>query len=173
MKRGYHIFTGLTFAIISLVSVSQPICAAERGEKSLGLRGGYVTRNESALAGLYFQYNFTDFFRLSPNIDYVFRHHDEDALDLNLNAHFLFKVGTSGRFNMYPLVGVNYTSWNLHYQDENSDDVTTRDSRLSLNIGGGMEYYVTSTLKLNLEGKFQWAKHFNTGMFSVGIGYVF
>ena len=29
-----------------------------RGEKSLGLRGGYNTRNESAVAGLYFQYAF-------------------------------------------------------------------------------------------------------------------
>ena len=151
----------------------QSVNATSRGEKSLGLRVGYVTRNESALAGLYFQYSFTDYFRLSPDIDYVFRHHNEDALDLNLNAHFPFRLGVSGRFSMYPLVGMNYTSWNLHTHDENSDDVTTRDSHLGLNIGGGMEYYITPTLKLNFEGKFQWTKRADTGVFLVGIGYVF
>ena len=38
--------------------------AAEKGDKVFGVRTGYVSRNNSADLGLFFQYTFSKYFRL-------------------------------------------------------------------------------------------------------------
>ena len=108
--------------------------ATQRGEKSLGLAGGFNTANDGAVAGVFFQYSFSRHFRLAPSADYVFRHRGIDGLHVNLDCHFPIGVG-SGRFDVYPLVGLNFMSMYDHSIVE-TEDVSSRRTRLGLNIGG-------------------------------------
>ena len=160
---------GLLFLSLCMAT-AVPAAATVRGEKAAGVRAGYNTRNASAVAGIWFQYSFSSHFRLSPNADYVFRNDDTDGFSFNINAHFPIKTGS--RFNVYPLAGLSYVSM-THHDKQPTEDVTTRTNKLGLNIGGGAEYYFTRSLKVYLEGKFNWVSHFNSGVFAAGIGFIF
>lgn len=166
------IITAVVFVISMFVAMP---AEAQSGEKMMGVRAGYNTRNESAVGGIVFQYRFSEHFRLAPEIDYIFRKVGTDAFSFNGNAHFPFALGQG--VNIYPLAGLNFTSWNtkLEYDEEgsNEDDVSTRSGKFGLNVGGGIEYYASTTLKISFEGKFCWVNKYDTGAFTIGIGYVF
>ena len=164
-------------SVIAVLFVS--LCADNayaigKGEKSLGFRAGYTSSNQSAVAGMYFQYAFSRHFRLSPDVDYSFRHNGNDALSINLNAHVPFGL-SADRFAIYPLAGLNYTSWNIHeIKDiEDNNDAKNRVDRLGMNVGAGIEYYAKPSLKLAFEGKYRWTKDYDSGVFNVSIGYIF
>ncbi|MBD5185986.1 MAG: porin family protein [Bacteroides sp.] len=159
----------LLMALITAVTAG----GVERGEKTLGLRGGYNTRNESGVAGVYFQYAFSRHVRLAPNVDYVFRNKGTDAYSCNINVHFPLYFGSSTRFDLYPLAGVNFISWNHRLNNSDGIDTSSRVSRLGLNAGAGAEYYCTPTLKLCVEAKCNFVEANTSGVFSIGIGYVF
>lgn len=155
----------LSFFMIPLQS------SALDGSKSVGLRGGYNTRNESGTAGLYFQYRFTKRFRLATDVDYVFRNKGIDGLLIDINAHVPFDFA-GGRFGIYPLAGINYSTWSHHNTGENGSD-TSRKKRFGLNFGGGVDMHVTPSLRLFAEGKYTWVKHADCGAVCIGIGYCF
>ncbi|MDE6049741.1 MAG: porin family protein [Paramuribaculum sp.] len=145
----------------------------EKGEKSLGFKAGYTTSNQSAVAGLYFQYAFSTKFRLAPDVCYTFRNNGTDAYSINLNAHIPFSF-SDNRFAFYPLVGFNYTSWNIRGKDiVENNDTKSRIDRLGFNAGAGLEYYARPTLKLALEAKYRALKDYGSGVFTVSIGYIF
>lgn len=153
----------------------------ERGQKTVGVTAGYVTTNRSASAGLQFSYAFSRHFLLAPSIDYVFRHRDRDAILVNIDYHGPWSLDGSGKWYVYHILGVNFGSWNHHsYTDQpltrgvgGMDDVTTRRSHIGLDFGLGFALNVTPTLRLTCQGKFNWIRHDNTGLFNVGISYVF
>lgn len=167
-------------AILATISIATIVpdsafAMDHKGEKSVGIRGGYTSKNRSATAGLYFQYSFNKSFRISPNLDYTFRHNGIDAYSINLNCHMPIAL-RSERIRAYPLAGLNYTSWNqINNADSYSsiDDSSTRTSRLGANMGAGIEYYATSTMKLALEAKYLLAKNYSSAIISLSIGYVF
>ena len=66
----------------------------ERGEKTFGVRTGYVSRNNSMDLGLFFQYTFSEYFRLQPSADLVFRHQDRDAFTIDLNGQVPLNFNT-------------------------------------------------------------------------------
>lgn len=148
----------------------------EKGQKTFGLQGGYVTRNTSGAAGLEFTYSFSNHFRLAPSIDYIFSHNSTDGLIFNIDYQGPYSLNASKTVNIFPIAGICYSSW--HKKEKNvpgdtSDDVSTRRNRFGINLGAGIEYYATPSLKLSLKGKFNWVKSANTGLFYVGISYVF
>lgn len=157
-------------ALMPLFSINAD--AAARGEKSVGVKIGYCSRNESPVGGLYFQYDFSRHFRLSPSIDYIFRHEGYDGFTFNLTAQFPIGLRSS-RFDIYPLAGLSYAIWNHTLPKVAGNDVSERINRLGLDVGAGAEYKISSSLKLFVQGKFNWVKNFNTGIFVAGIGYVF
>lgn len=164
-------------AVIASLYISAP-AMAESGEKSVGLRAGYTSTHNAPVAGLYFQYRFSEHFRLSPSIDYSFRHNHTDAYALNINVDVPFALGKNSPVNIYPLAGVNFTSWNVHNPatrdgEDITDDSSTRSNRIGFNVGAGVEYYATSTLKFALEGKYGYIKHFDGAFVTLSIGYVF
>ncbi len=116
---------------------------------------------------LYFDYRFSDHFALSPNIDYVFRHNGTDAFIFNLDARFPFRVAP--RFDVYPLIGVDYASWAYHSHNDSSD----RLNHLGFNFGAGCDYFCTPSLKLTFQGKYNAIKDVDSAYFWLGIGYVF
>lgn len=154
-------------AVIAAILVTFPAVAQKN--MSFGLRGGYVTRNESGSAGLYFQYRFVDHFRLAPSVDYVFSHKNVSGLLINLDGQVPFDL-TGGRVTVYPIAGLNFSSWDYKYH---TNDVTTRVNRFGVNIGGGIEYHIKPTLKIGVEAKYVGVKGHSCGDFTASIGYVF
>ncbi len=157
------------FIIISLIisSLIPNISNAQKGEKLIGILAGYNTENKSALAGIAFQYRFSKYFRISPNIQYVFKNNSISAYEINLNAHVPFALDT--KLNFYPLAGVSYQSWRTGIKGED----TYTYNKFGFNIGAGLEYMATSSLKVTLEGNYSWIKRHDSGGFFIGLGYLF
>lgn len=174
-----HNFTRFAVSMLAAVCISGLNYHADaqivKGEKSLGPKIGYISKNKSATAGLYFQYAFSDHFRLSPEAGYIFRHNDLDAFVVDINGHVPFNF-TGEKVAFYPLAGLNYSSWSRYYHHNEmmeTDDVSTRTSRFGLNVGAGFDMRCTETLKLTLEAKYTLMKTYSTAAITVGIGYVF
>lgn len=167
MKLRKLLYIAITAMIFSTTASTQA------GEKTIGLRTGYNTRAHAPIAGLFFQYRFSDHFGIAPNVDYYFRYNNADALSLNVNTHFPISLTQTGKVSFYPLAGLNYTSWNYHHNQIESDDVSSRISRLGLNAGAGVEFRATPTLKLSAEAKATLIKQYSSGSFTVSIGYIF
>jgi len=175
-------FPSTIFAVITLILCSLTVNAGEHtGQKSVGLRGGFTTRNTTATAGLYFSYRFTEHFRLTPKMDYVFRHHGTDAFSFNFDSEMPISLSpASDKVTFYPIAGINYTTLTNHTSSndpvqfsESSDDSSQRVSRFGLNLGAGIEYFATPTLRLAFEGKCSLIKQYTGGYFNISIGYVF
>lgn len=145
-----------------------------KGEKTVGLTGGYHSYNSSGVAGIEFTYRFSKHFRLSPGVMYVFRHRDTDALQLNINADVPFP--TSSRCDIYPFAGLCYSSWNRHgslrVEDENHD-VSNRTSRLGLNVGGGVNFAASGNLRLGVRAGYSFIKEYGGAMALATIAYRF
>jgi len=161
----------LLTALVSLVSPQGAEARFGRGEKALGPKIGYVSRNNSVLAGLSFQYTFSRHFRLSPEAAIVFRSKNLDALQIDVNAHFPFPMA-SDRLALYPVAGVTFCSWGRH-DVSYGDDVTNHHNRFGLNMGVGLEFRFSSAIRLSLEAKYQLMKTYPEAVVNVGIGYVF
>lgn len=167
-----------TTALLMLCAASAPYHTAladgYTGEKTLGIQAGYTSYNESAMAGIEFTYRFNRNFRLAPNVEYVFRHKEVDALLININAQF--PIPFAQRWEVYPLVGVNYSSWNYHPADRSPidrGDVSDRDSRFGLNAGGGIRVNATQSLSLGVTADYVIIKHFHGCNIRATIAYQF
>lgn len=152
------------FALGALVSA--PAMAQGKGEKSLGLNGGYATYNNSGYVGVGFQYAFADHFRLAPDISYVFRHEDKSALAISADMHFPFRLAKG--FGIYPLLGLTFNNWTV-----NTSERKENWSRFGGDFGMGFDIYFTSSFKLSLQGKFSWMKDTSGGFFGLGFHYLF
>ncbi len=143
------------------------------GEKSLGPKLGYVSHNNSCVAGLVFQYNLSSRVQLVPEIACVFRHDNQDALLIDINAHIPFGVGSDKAW-LYPLAGLAFNSWSTHgVVTADDDDVTTHINRFGINAGAGFELRCSQTLKLNFEAKYTLIKSFSAAYVTAGISYIF
>lgn len=170
MKNFSSTIVGL---IVGLIVFAMPQTSiAQKGEKFLGINAGYTTLNQSAQAGLTFQYTFTSHFRLSPSIEYIFRHKNADGMYIDLSGQFPL-LQTSSRFNIYPLVGLTYLTWTTRETLPEITPTSNRVNRFGFNVGAGVEYRVTGTLKLLAESRWLAVKNHNCGCFTLGIGYIF
>lgn len=158
-------------AVTTLAVSAAPRMAADniyRGEKTVGLSAGFHSYNTSAVAGIEFTYRFSEHFRLAPSVNYVFRHHNQDALSLNLHAEVPFQVGT--RCDIFPLAGFSYSSWNRHgalrHNDE-THDVGNRTTRFGIDVGAGVNYDLSPTLRIGLTAGYTIVKEYN-GVIALG-----
>ncbi len=176
--RLHHILITLIASTAIIITTNTCYGQNQKGVKSVGLKSGYTSKNESAIAGLYFQYQVNTLLRLAPSVYYTFRHHDCDAYALNINLHAPFCLGMGkSQINAYPIVGLNYTSWNhilpnSKYTDW-TDGSTLRTDRIGANVGAGAEIYATPTLKFCAEANYCIIKQYSTTIVSLSIGYVF
>lgn len=154
----------LALSALMLAGATIPVSAdAQRGEKSLSLNGGYTNVNESGYATVSFNYTFANHFRIAPDIGYVFRSRGASAFVFDVDMHFPFRVGKG--VNLYPLVGLTFNNWSL--------SPSGHATRLGGNFGGGVDLYLTSNLKLNLQCKYTVINDFSGVYVGMGIGYVF
>lgn len=141
-------------------------CHAQRGEKTIGISAGYNTYNKSAVTGIFFQYRFSKYVRLAPDLQYQIKNNGISGYQFNGNLHV--PIAMDSRLNFYPLAGVTYQSWRV-----NADEDSSRKNYFGANVGGGFEYYATPTLRLAIEGKYSILKKFSNGGFTLSIGYLF
>ena len=166
----------LVVMFLTILGTATANAQFERGEKSVGAKIGYVSKNQSAGVGLFFQYTCSQHLRLAPEIGCVFKHNNLDAFTIDFNIHSPLTF-TGNRTELYPLAGLNYSSWNRNYplEDEKSPgvDVSTRSSRLGLNLGAGFELRCTRTLKAGFEAKYTFIKGFSGATVSALVSYTF
>ncbi len=143
-----------------------------KGEKSVGVRAGFSSSNTTGTAGLYFSYRFSKYFRLSPKIDFAFQHYGTDSFSYNLDTEYPVALGNSGKVNFYPIAGINYSTFNTHSVLDDVDS-SERINKFGLNLGAGLESFVTPTLRLAMECKCQLISHYTGAWITVSIGYKF
>lgn len=166
----------LPFAVATLLAVAPATSSAQSAhhEKTVGVTLGYVSRNQSATAGIDFTYRFSQHLRFAPEILYAFQRHSEDALIANVDFQVPFQVHP--RFDIYPLAGLNYTGWAFHHShsvEQELLDVTTRSTHFGLNFGGGISANISSTMRIGVEARWAWVKNYNTALLSAKIAYRF
>lgn len=166
----------LVLAIIMAVAAPQ-VLHATKGDKAFGVKAGYATINNSALAGIFLQYSFSDHLRIQPGAQCIFRHEDRDAFQIDLDVHFPLNI-SGERTSLYPIAGINYSSWNRHHKETVAEeiatkDVSTRKGYIGLNAGCGFDYKITNTLLINAEARYSFVKSNSSLQISVGIGYLF
>lgn len=146
-----------------------------QGEKSLGVKLGYASENSAPVAGLTFQYAFNSHLRIAPELGCVFRHHDKDALLVDVNLHVPFGLTDGGKVLLYPLAGLAFNSWNRHHESliDPDTDVTTHINRFGVNLGAGFDLRCTESLKLSLEAKYTLVKSYSSAFITAGISYMF
>lgn len=151
------------FALLFAAVMIPMEMSAQKGEKTLGISGGYASYNDGGYTDVYFQYTFADHFRIAPDIGYAFRSEGKSAFLLDVDMQFPFRIAKG--FGAYPLVGFTYNNWNYRHGDN--------ASRAGANFGAGFDIYLTSYLKLSLEGKYSLMNDTSGAFFGMGIGYVF
>lgn len=136
---------------------------AQKGEKTLGIMAGYAGHNDGGYTDVYFQYSFAEHLRISGDLGYVFRNENKSAFLLDVDMHFPFKVYKG--IAVYPLGGFTFNNWSYKHGDSTG--------RVGLNVGGGVDFYITSYLKLTAQAKYSLMND-TSGVFAgIGIGYVF
>lgn len=154
------------FAVVAIAASAFMFPAgadAQKGEKVLGIAGGYASYNDGGYADIYFQYTFADHFRIAPEIGYVFRNEGATGFEMSVDMHFPFRIVRG--FGVYPLAGVTFNNWS--YKGDG------HASRAGFDIGAGFDLYLTRNLKLNLQGKYSMMNDTGGAFFNLGIGYVF
>lgn len=175
MKKFFKPFVILVMSVIAM-SASTSQAQISKGEKSFGPKVGYISKNTSAVAGLVFRYSFSDHIRIAPELSYAFKHNNLDAFMFDLNVNVPFGIIGAERVVLYPLAGMNYSSWNRHIdrtQEDLDNDVSTRRKRFGLNLGAGVELKCSESIKLNLEAKDCFIKGYSSVMVTIGFGYIF
>lgn len=163
-KIKYYGTQKLLFGLAAAAALLIPSTArAQRGEKTLGVMGGYAGYNNSGLAGVYFQYGITDHVRVAPEIGCAFRNNGKSGFFISADMQFPFRIVRG--FSLYPLAGVTMNSW--------SKVGSNTLNRAGLDFGGGAELYLTSSLKISLEGKYSLMKSTSGAFVNLGLGYVF
>ena len=137
--------------------------SAQTGEKTLGIAAGFSSYNNGGYADIYFHYTLAPHVRIAPEIGYGFRNEGKSLFELSVDAQFPFRVARG--FNVYPLTGITYNNWSYHHAGH--------ASRAGLDLGGGIEAYMTSNLKLNLQAKYSMMNDTGGAFINLGIGYVF
>ena len=114
---------------------------AQKGELELGIHGNFMIDTPHNLGiGANVGYMLTNNIRGVGEFNYFMKKDGVSYWNLEANAEYLFHVGDG--FTLYPLVGLDFLgeSW-----DGGSD------TRLGLNLGAGLEYEITSNLRLKGE----------------------
>lgn len=170
----------IIFVLVSAVSfMTGNMAKASEHEKTAGVTAGYTTRNNTAVAGIYFSYRFAPYYRLQPSIDYYFRHEDVDGFSFNLDSHFPIAIGKQKRCNFYPMAGFSYSTYSRFLSPYNNmnantgEDTSRRTNRIGLNAGAGTEWFVTPNMRLAIEAKCRLMKNYTGGVFTASIGYIF
>ena len=157
------------FIIALMVFVGMSVQAQSvKGDMAAGVNLAYGTKDGFSNFGLgaKFQYNFTDALRIEPSATYFLKKDLVSMWDVNVNLHYLFTVAE--KFQLYPLAGASLVGMKADYGIGSASE-----TKFGFNVGGGAQYWVTETLGLNLDIKYQIVSDFDRPVFSLGGVYKF
>lgn len=165
--------TLLLLAVI-IASISGALHAdAQTGLTTIGVQGGYISRNESGYAGVYLRHQFSRIIALKPQVDFAIRNREKDAFILVLDAQLLVPL-PSERWSVYGIVGAGFSSWNDPKTYANGKVVDReRHGALCADFGAGAGLNVTPSLRLALEAKANLASARSSALVGLSIGYNF
>lgn len=141
---------------------------AQQGESALGVNLNYGNDTNFGL-GVKYRYNLSDHVRIEPAFNYYFEHDNVSMWDLNANFHYLCPVAEN--VTVYPLAGIGYANATAHLKDWGLDNES--DGKITVNLGAGADFQVSSSVKLNLELKYQIIDDFNQLVLSAGVVFAF
>lgn len=166
MKRKLIAILGGVLTVMAM-AVPQQAMAFGKGEKSVGVSGGYSSYNEGGYISANFQWEFAEHFRLAPDMGVSFENNHRSGFLLNCDMHFPFKIVRG--IGLYPLVGLTYNSW--HYTHPEADPEYR--STVGANFGAGIDIYFTRFLKMNIQGKYSMMNKCSGAFVGLGFSYVF
>lgn len=137
--------------------------SAQKGEKVIGIAGGYASYNDGGFANVYFQYGIANHVRIAPEIGYIFRNDGISGFEVSADVHFPFRIAKG--FGVYPLAGLTLNNWTYH------DD--GHATRAGFDFGAGFDFHLTQEFKLTLQGKYSLMNDTGGAFLQVGFGYVF
>lgn len=152
---------------------------AQKGENFLGVGLGYVGYNNGAYVKLDYQHTFSQLFRIAPEIGYGFRNNNDAVFEAAVDLHMPVRLAQGWKF--YPIAGVCYNNWTHYYHDvaeegvsaRRNDENTISHGRLGVDLGGGIDIYMTSRLKVQFQGKYSLLGHYGGCYIDLGVGYLF
>ncbi len=128
------------FMLIAMLTMSAA-SFAQKGVTGFGVTGAYDDWVGQFGIGIKLQYGFLDQLRGDLGTEIYFKKHGQSLVDVNGNLHYVFPV--VDKFNVYPLAGLNIAFFNNGFP-----------TRLGVNLGGGLEYFVASNVKIGAEAKY-------------------
>lgn len=153
----------------------------EKGDKSIGLGAAYGTEISEYGIDVRVAYYFNPRTRTELSANMYSAHEGINSWDLNLNFHYLIPL-VKERFFCYPLLGLTYSFWKfvpepIEITEEGESkyeyDLDNKESRFGTNIGMGVEFAVTPSILINLEGRYQMISDFNQFVAVLGISHKF
>lgn len=168
------------FCLLAFIGLS--VQAQEKGEMAAGANIAYGVKDGFSNFGIgaKFQYNFTDALRIEPSITYFFKKDYTTMWDVNVNLHYLFSVAE--KFKIYPLAGISMVGIKVKYDYDGFDyggyqipggSISDSTTKFGINLGAGAQYWLTETIGLNLDIKYQIVSEFDRPVFSIGGVYKF
>lgn len=143
---------------------------AQKGESALGFNVNYGNDTNVGL-GVKYRYNLSDHIRIEPAFNYYFKHDYVSMWDLNANFHYLCPVAEN--ITVYPLAGLGYANATAHLKDLGEGWENVSDGKITVNLGAGADFQVSSSVKLNLELKYQIVDNYNQLVLSAGVIFAF
>ena len=148
------------FMLVAVFAMSTA-AFAQKGVTAFGVQGAYDDWNGQFGIGVKLQYGFIDQLRGDLSTDIFFKKRGFSLVDVNGNVHFVVPV--VDKFNVYPLAGLNLAFFN--------NNIPTR---LGVNLGGGLEYFVTDKVKIIGEAKYIISDNgFSRFGANLGVGFLF
>ena len=144
------------FMLVAVFAMSTA-AFAQKGVTAFGVQGAYDDLFGQFGIGVKLQHNFADQFRSEIGGDFFFKKDYVSMIDVNANFHYIVPVAS--QFNVYPLVGANISFASLDdgvvaLASLGGVDLSKSKTRIGLNLGGGLEYFITDTVKLVGEAKY-------------------
>ena len=144
------------FILVAMFAMSTA-SFAQQGVTSFGVQGAYDDLFGQFGVGAKLQYGFVDQFRGEVGADFFFKKDGVSMFDINGNFHFVVPVVE--KFNVYPLAGVNISFASLDdtivaVAAIGGVDLANSKTRIGVNLGGGVEFFVSDKVKLVGEAKY-------------------
>ncbi len=176
MKKTLFLAAMLAFAVQSqaqTTTTTQAYLAPQPTtvpSKALGVNLLFGSRNNNLGVGVKYQQFVDNHVRLEGSFGYYFPNNRKNAWDLNLNAHYVFRLNP--KWAIYPLAGFSFVIAGQGEETKSGNTIYAYNHlSLGANFGGGVQYFLSDNIFVNGEVRQQvLSGNFSQANISVGLG---